>query len=58
MIRRINPVAKAMAHNRKRKQIVSSKKKYNRKRDNTVPSINNMKGDYHGIKQQTDSEDT
>ena len=35
MIKRINPVAKAMAHNRKRKQIVPNKKKYNRKTDNT-----------------------
>ena len=33
MIKRINPVAKAMAHNRKRKQIVPNKKKYNRKKD-------------------------
>ena len=47
-----------MAHNRKRKQIVPNKKKYSRKRDNTIPSTNNMKGGYHGIKQQTDSENT
>ena len=57
MVKRINPVAKAMAHNRKRKQIVPNKKKYSRKRDNTIPSTNNMKGGYHGIKQQADSEE-
>ena len=55
MVTRINPVAKAMAHTRKRKQIVPNKKKYSRKRDNTIPSTNNMKGGYHGIKQQADS---
>ena len=55
MVKRINPVAKAMAHNRKRKQIVPNKKKYSRKRDNTIPSTNNMKGGYYGIKQQADS---
>lgn len=58
MVKRINPVAKAMAYNRKRKQIVPNKKKYSRKRDNTIPSTNNMKGGYYGIKQQADSEDT
>jgi len=58
MTNRINPVAKAMANNRKRKQIVPNKKKYSRKRDNTIPSTNNMKGGYHGIKQQADSKDT
>jgi|TARA_R100001079_G_C4298223_1_gene90066 hypothetical protein len=35
MIKPINPIAKAMAHNRRRKQVVPNKKKYNRKTDNT-----------------------
>ena len=34
-IKPINPIAKAMAHNRRRKQVVPNKKKYNRKTDNT-----------------------
>ena len=34
-IKPINPIAKAMAHNRLRKQVVPNKKKYNRKTDNT-----------------------
>ena len=34
-IKPINQIAKAMAHNRRRKQVVPNKKKYNRKTDNT-----------------------
>jgi|TARA_R100001509_G_C4793107_1_gene190462 hypothetical protein len=34
-IKPINPIAKAMAHNRRRKQVVPNKKKYSRKNDNT-----------------------
>ena len=33
MIRKVNPVAKAMLENRKRKQVVPNKKKHNKKRD-------------------------
>ena len=33
VIRPVNPVAKAMAQNRRRKQVVPDKKKYNRKKD-------------------------
>ena len=32
-IRRVNPVAKAMMQSRRRTQVVSNKKKYDRKRD-------------------------
>ena len=32
MIRKINPVAKAMLESRRRTQVVPSKKKYNRKK--------------------------
>lgn len=35
MIKRINPIARAMAHHRKRKQVVPNKKKYDRKNENT-----------------------
>ena len=35
MIKPINPIARAMAHHRKRKQIVPNKKKYDRKSENT-----------------------
>ena len=31
-IRPVNPIAKAMAHNRRRQQVVPDKKKYNRKK--------------------------
>lgn len=33
VIRPVNPVAKAMAQNRRRQQVVPDKKKYNRKKD-------------------------
>ena len=33
MIKRINPIAKAMAHHRKRKAVVPSKKDYNRAKE-------------------------
>jgi hypothetical protein len=33
IIRPVNPVAKAMAQNRRRQQVVPDKKKYNRKKD-------------------------
>jgi hypothetical protein len=32
-IKPVNPVAKAMAQNRRRQQVVPDKKKYNRKKD-------------------------
>jgi len=33
VIKPVNPVAKAMAQNRRRQQVVPDKKKYNRKKD-------------------------
>ena len=33
MIKRVNPIAKALAHHRKRKAIVPSKKDYNREKE-------------------------
>ena len=40
MIRKINPIAKAMLESRRRTQVVPSKKKYNRKKEkNYVDSI-------------------
>ena len=33
MIRKINPIAKAMLESRRRTQVVPSKKKYNRKKE-------------------------
>ena len=33
MIKKVNPVAKAMLESRRRTQVVSSKKKYNRKKE-------------------------
>jgi len=33
MIRKINPIAKAMMESRRRTQVVPSKKKYNRKKE-------------------------
>jgi ribosomal protein L21 len=33
MIRKVNPIAKAMLENRKRKQVVPDKKKHNKKKD-------------------------
>lgn len=35
MIRKVNPVAKAMLQSRKRTQVVPDKKKYNRKKENS-----------------------
>ena len=40
MIRKINPIAKALLESRRRTQVVPSKKKYNRKKEkNYVDSI-------------------
>ena len=33
VIKPVNPVAKAMAHNRRRQQVVPNKKRYDRKKD-------------------------
>ena len=33
VVKPVNPVAKAMAHSRRRQQVVPDKKKYNRKKD-------------------------
>ena len=33
VIRPVNPIAKAMAHSRRRQQVMPDKKKYNRKKD-------------------------
>ena len=33
MLRRVNPVAKALLQNRRRSQVVPNKKKYDRKKD-------------------------
>ena len=40
MIKKVNPIAKAMLESRRRTQVVPSKKKYNRKKEkNYVDSI-------------------